>query len=141
MTDLDEQEYRTIGAVLDDLSGHGVYDIAIVEEQFTTFGFTYNRATDRLGFAGGSERLGVASKDQVERTMARDPKGGILDQGTPDGARLVDAGALARAVHKLLMPGKTPPGDMYMGRGKSFRANVDSILAYEAIKDPLAREN
>lgn len=129
------KQFATIGQLLDSLSGKGVYDIAIVHEQFTQYGFEYNRAADRLSYGGGAVRLQVLTRDQMIRDMARSAAGNILDSDLPPSARLVDALELSRAVHKLLLPGKELPGDTIHDRALAFRANVDSILAFEQTKE------
>ncbi|HEX5016570.1 MAG TPA: hypothetical protein VFX15_03170 [Actinomycetes bacterium] len=123
---------QTVGELLDRLTGHGVYDVALVDEQLPKFGFRYNRATDRLQFKGGVEKLGVLSRDEMIEDMARSSTGNILDTDIPDKGRLIDALALSRAVHKLLLPGQAVPGDNYNGRARQFRKNVESILAFES---------
>lgn len=137
----DDEELRTAGALLATMTGKGVYDVAMLDERFSSYGFTYNRATGKLHFANGFERLHAATRTQMERMLARDPEGGVMAQNIPDGVLMFDALDLSRAIHKLFMPGQPVPGDESIDRSKAFRANVDSILAYEAIKDPHTREH
>lgn len=129
--------YTTVGGLLELLTGHGVYDVAIIEEQFTQFGFTYDRATDTLSYEGRSVRLGSATPTQVQKSMANDPKGGILDTGLGPTTRLVDALVLSAAVFQLVAPGKVVPSSLYNGRGTGFRKNVQAIRAIEeATRNP-----
>lgn len=124
-------EYLTVGALLEDLTGHGVYDVAIVEEQLPRFGFVYDRALDMLAFEGRRVRLGSKTRKQMQKDMASDPKGGILDAGLADDTRMVDALALSEAVFRLVAPGRTPPSTLYNGRGTGYRKNVAAIRAIE----------
>jgi len=122
---------KTIGELLGRLTSRGVYDVAIIEEQMGRFGFTYNRATDQLKHGRGSVKLGAGTAEQIARSMAEDPKGGVLDEGLYRRDRLIDAADLSRAVFKLLFPGQIVPGDGFYQRAKAFEANVEAIQAAE----------
>ena len=132
------EDYASVGELLELLTGHGVYDVAIIEDQFTRFGFTYDRKADTLSYEGRSVRLGSATPTQMQKSMEADPAGGILDQGLVDETmRLVDAISLSAAVFRLVAPGKVVPSELYNGRGTGYRKNVQAIRAIEeATRNP-----
>lgn len=125
----------TIGEYLEGLAGHGVYSIEMIENEFGRYGFTYDRKTDLLSFsptssiASSSVRLGAKTYDEIRMAMGNDEAGGML--GPDEGHPLVDAGQIAEAVFRLLAPGRTPPGQRFAGRGRSFRADVAAIRELE----------
>lgn len=125
-----KNDYKTIGELLEDLSGHGVYDVAITGE-FEQFGFTYDRATDLLSYGGLSERLFARTAEQIRASMDRDPKGGVIDGDVKIDTLMTDAVSISSAIHKLLLPGKPVPSDNYHGRGRQYRVDVASIRAVE----------
>lgn len=126
-------EIRTVGELLSALNSRGVYNVELIENELVRFGFTYNRATDQLKYGRGSVKLGAASAEQVARSMADDPKGGVLEEGLTRRDRMVDAVQLSRAVFKLLFPGQIVPSDGYYGRDKGFKADVAAIQAAEGL--------
>jgi len=126
---------NTVGELLGSLTGRGVYDVAIVEEQMARFGFTYNRATDMLKYGRGSVRLHAGTAEEVARSMADDVKGGVLEEGLSRRDRLVDAVSLSSAVFKLLHPGQIVPSSTFYGRDKGFKADVAAIQAAEGLSN------
>lgn len=132
---MNDNGYKTIGDMLDNMSGHGVYDVALIEEQFGRYGFTYDRATQMLSYANQTVLLRGATPKQIQRDMKRDPKGGIMDEEVAEDALLIDALAISDAVHYLLMPGIQPASGRFLGRGLAFRSNVDAIRAFEKTQD------
>lgn len=124
------KEYEHIGQLLDGLTGHGIYAIDLVVDQLPKYGFEYDAATDELIFGNRRVKLRSGTKAQVERSVARESIGGILDQNLADDDRLVDALALSTAVFRLLMPTLHLPSESYFGRGKGFRENVAAITEY-----------
>jgi hypothetical protein len=121
-------EYANIGRLLDDLTGHGIYLIDLVADQFPAFGFTYDPATTTLSYGAGSVRLPVSTKEGVEQRLAKDPRGGIIDPNTTSDELMIDAYELSQAVYRLVV-GPVPPGDAFYGMGKGYRANVAAIIA------------
>lgn len=117
---------RSIGEVLGQLVGRGVYSVELIEEVFPRFGFTYDRSTDVLCYK--ERRVEVGSLDAP--TMAANiaaSNGGELANGMSPDARLTDAVAISEAVFRLLFPGRTPWGRQYADRDRAFAANCAAI--------------
>jgi hypothetical protein len=126
-----DDEPKTLGEFLSILTPRGIYDVALIEDRMGRFGFTYNRATDKLSYGKGSVRLHAGTRDQIARDLEADPKGGVLNDDLTPGHRLIDANALTAAIHKLLFPGVPVPSDSKYDRGQGFKADVAAIVAAE----------
>ncbi len=122
-------EPTTIGQALDQLAGHGIYSVELIENEYHRFGLTYVRATDFLCDGADCVKLGAVSVEEKALEVAADPKGGMLDHKAE--GLSVDATDIANAVWKLLYGSEPIPGNKYIGRGKGFRATVSEILKRE----------
>jgi len=126
-----ETPFRGVGDVLDCLNPHGIYNVAIIEEEMGRFGFAYDPATDQMTYQGGGVRLHAQYPIEMLREFRSGGAGGVLDEDLPTNRRLVDAIALSAAIHRLLFPGQMVPSHGHYGRAEGFRADLAAILASE----------
>lgn len=120
--------YTQLSDMLDDMAGHGVYDVDIINDEMGKFGLAYDANTDTLTFKGKNPtKLGSGTPAQIQRSMEADIKGGILDVVAED-ARLVDALALVEAIVRTY--GETPSAPFY-GRGRNYKFVVEQIRLLE----------
>ena len=119
--------HRNVADHLGALVTTGIYDVAMIENEFTRYGFVYLRESDELQYSDRSVILGARPAQEARDEVARDG-GGFVDARADD-ALLVDALQISQAVH-LLVTGTPPPSLGYTNRTLGYRADVKSLTKW-----------